>query len=118
MGIVTHLHCSHLQVLHSLIKILHVTQHTTVDNQPPAQAKDFHVMSHSGKDMISTNVVMAGLKCSRLRSSEDKDHHHQVHQDGRQNHWGTIQSIHQHLQALILHHNLLPVHYRYPSLAS
>jgi len=60
---VTLLHSSHFQVLLSFTTILHSTGHT-VPNQAPVPAKDCQVLGHSGQDMTSTKVVMAGLKCS------------------------------------------------------
>ena len=109
MGMVTCLHSSQFQILRTFINILHSTWHT-VRNQPPVQAKDFQVMGHSGNNMTSTKVVMAGLKCSPLCRFQDKGPHLQVHWECLQDCRTTIQSIGQHLPSLILHLNLLPVH--------
>jgi hypothetical protein len=71
-GMVTLLRSSHFQVLRSLITSLHSTWHT-VRNLLTAQAKDIlQVVGHDGKDITCTKAVMAGLKCSPLRRSQDK----------------------------------------------
>jgi hypothetical protein len=67
-------------------------------------------MGHSGKDMTCTKVIMAGLKCSSLRSSQDKGRHVLVPQEGIQDRRENIQSISQHLPARLLHLNLLLAH--------
>jgi len=106
---VTHIHSSQFQALRSFITSLHSTWHT-IRNLPAAQAKDFQVMGHCGKDMTWTKVLMAGLKCSPLRSSQDKGGHLQVHWECLQDCRGIIQSISQHVSARLLHRNLLLEH--------
>jgi hypothetical protein len=107
-GTVTILHSSHFHVLCSCITSLHSTCHT-VCNLPAAQAKNIQDMGHRGKDMTCTKVSMAGLKCSPLRSSQDKGRHLQAHSECLQNSRGIIQLIGQHLPARIVHLNLLLV---------
>jgi len=108
-GTVTLLHSSHFQALYSFITSLHLSWHT-VPNLPTAQAKDFQVMGHHGKDMTCTKVVTAGLKCSPLRSSQDKGCHFHIHQECLHDRWEIIQSMGHHLPARLLHFNLLPAH--------
>ena len=67
-------------------------------------------MGHHGKDMTRTKVVMAGLKCSPLRSSQDNGCHLQLHRECLQDRRKIIQSISQHLPARLLHLNLIPAH--------
>jgi len=102
-GVVTLHHSSHFQALCRLISIPHSSWDTTVRNQQPAQANNFQVVGHCGKDMTSTKVVKMSLKCFPCSSSQNKSRHLQVH-------WGcpvdcrdVIQSIGQHLPALPLH---------------
>jgi len=104
---VTLLHSSHFQALHCLITSFHSTWHS-VRNLPAAQSKDFHVMGHRDKDITCTKVVMAGPKCSPLRSSQDTGRHLHVHRECVQDHRAIILSIGQHLPARLLHVNFLP----------
>ena len=67
-------------------------------------------MGHRGKDMTHTKVVMAGLKCSPLRSSQDKGRYFQVQRECLQDRRKIIQSISQHLPARLLHLNIIPAH--------
>jgi len=67
-------------------------------------------MGHRGKDMTCTKVVMGGLKCSPLRSSQDKGRHLQVHRECLQDRRKIIQSISQHLPARLRNLNLIPAH--------
>jgi len=114
---VTRLHSSHFEALRSFIGTLHSTWHP-VRNQPPAHVQDIPVMGHSGKDITSTKVVMVGLKCSPLHRLQDKGCHPQVHRECLQDCLKTIQSIGQHLAALLLNLDLLPVHVGDPRVAS
>jgi len=107
-GTVALLLSSHFQVLCSCITSLHSTWHT-VRNLPAAQAQDFQVMGHCGKDITCTNVVMVGLKCSPQQSSQNECLDLQVHRECLQDHREIIQSIGQHLPARLLHLNLLQV---------
>jgi len=109
MGIVTLLLSSHFLVLGRFITILHSMWQTPVRNQPPALAYHFQVFGESVKDMTSTRVVMAWLKCSPCSSSQGKGHHVQVYWKCVHNCQNTIQSIGQHLPALLFHLDLLPV---------
>lgn len=79
-GIVTLLHSSHLQALRGFVPILHSTWHL-VRNRPPAQAEDILGLCHSGNNMISTNVVRAGLECSPHHSIQYNGSHFQGHQE-------------------------------------
>jgi hypothetical protein len=108
-GMVTLLHSSHIQALHNFITSLHSPFHT-VRNQPAVQAKDFQVMGHHGKNMTYTKVVMAGLICSLLRSSQDTGRHVQVHPDYLLDSEEIMQSICRHVTARLLHLNLSPAH--------
>ena len=106
-GMVTLLHSSHFQALRSSISSLHSTC-DTVGNLPAAQANNIQVMGHRGTDITCTKAVMAGLKCSPLRSFQDKGRHFQVHQECLQDRREIIHSISQHLPARLLHLNLIP----------
>jgi len=105
----TLLHCSHFEVLRAVITSLHSTWHT-VRNLPAAQANGIQVMGHQGKHMTCAKVVMAGLKCCSLRSSQDKGWHLQVRREFLQDCREIIQSISQHLPARLLHLNLVPAY--------
>jgi len=87
-----------------------LTWHTTVHNQQPVLANYFEVMGHSGKGMTSTKVVMASLKLFPSRKFQDKGRHLQVHREYLQDCQTTVQSIGQHLPAVLLHLDLFPVH--------
>jgi len=78
-GMGTLLHSCHFQILLSFTSILHSTWHI-VPKQAPVPCKDFQVMGHIGKDITSTKMVMAGLKCSPLPSCQDNGCHLKVHQ--------------------------------------
>ena len=67
-------------------------------------------MDHRGKDLTSTKAVMASLKCFPSSSSKNKGRRLQVHRECLQDRQETIQSIGQHLPALLLHMDLLPAH--------
>jgi len=67
-------------------------------------------MGHCGKDMTSTNTVMAGLICTLLGSVHVKRHHPTGCRECLQDHQETIQSISQYLPALLLHLNIVLVH--------
>jgi len=69
-------------------------------------------MGHSGKDMNSSRVVKAGLKCSPLGGYQNKGGHLQVHLECFKDRRKSIQSIRQHHPGLILRLNLLPVQLR------
>jgi len=117
MHMVPSLHSHPFEAFRSFISTLPSTWHT-VGNQPPAQAWSVQVMGHSGKDMISTKVVLLRIKWSPLHRLHNKHCDLQVHREFLQDHRKTIQSISQHLRALILHLNLLSVHQGDPWLPS
>ena len=60
-------------------------------------------MGHCGKDITCTKLVMMGLRCSPLSSSQDQGHHLQVHRECLQDCREIFQSISQHLPARLLH---------------
>jgi hypothetical protein len=67
-------------------------------------------MGHRGKDMTSTKTVMASLEWFPRSSSQDKGRRLQVRGECLQDCQETILSIGQHLQAQLLHLELLPAH--------
>jgi len=93
------------QALRSFITGLHSTWHI-VCNLPVAQAMNIKVMGHRGKDETCTKVVMVGLKCSPIRSSQGNGRPLQMHRECLQDHREIIQSISEHLRAWLLLHNL------------
>jgi len=115
--IITLHHSSHFQVRRSYITILHSTWHLH-RKQPPMQAQNFQAMGLGWKDLTSTKVVMARLKCPPLCRFQDKGHHLPVRQECLQDWWETIQSIRQRLPALHLHLELHPGFLGDPPLAS
>jgi len=117
VGMVMCLHCSLRQALCSFSTIVHRPSHT-VRNLLPAQALNFAVMGHSGKDMTSTKVVMVGLKCSALRRFQDKWWPLRLHSDCHQAHWDTIPKICRPHRTPIFHLNLLLIHLGDPPFAS
>jgi len=105
----TVLHCSHFEALLSFTTIRYITW-PLVHNKAPVQVNNFQSMGHSGKEMTSTKALMAGLKWSPLGSCLDKGNHVQVHGLFHKHRQETIQSFGQHLPAVHLTQNLLPVH--------
>jgi len=75
-------------------------------------------MGHSGKNITSNNVALAGHKCSPLCRFQDKDSHVPLHWECFQDYRKFIQSIGQHLPAQIFHLNLLMAHLGDPQIAS
>ena len=114
---VTRLHSGYFEALRTSISTLHSTCHT-VRTQPPAQGKDIQVMGRNGKDMTSTKVVMVGRKCSPICRFQDMGRHLQMHGECLQDCRKTIQSIGQHLSALVLHLNLILANLGDPRLGS
>jgi hypothetical protein len=87
--------------------------------QPTTRASEaYPTCGHSGKDMTCPKVDMVGLMCSPLGRLQNKVCHLQGHRGCLQDCRITIQSIGPHIQALILHLNLLLVQQEDPLLAS
>lgn len=107
------LHSSnHSHTLPSSTMIHHPSWHQVL-NQTPEPVKDFHVMTHHGKDMKFPRAVMVDLKWSLHHMSQNKNHHLQAHLKCLQHHLESIHSCGAHLPAL-LYQGLLLTYMRDP----
>jgi len=115
-GMVTCVPSNHFQACPRSITLPDSTWHQAY-NTAPVKPKDFQVIGHYGKHMISPMVVMVDLKCSPLSNSQDMGHHLQMHLKCSQHCLEIIQSFGQHLLPL-LHQDNFPARLGDPTYSS